>query len=234
MKVLPAIDLINGKCVRLYQGDFSKATQVADDPEAQLQRFIDNGAEMIHIVDLDGAKAGKPVQLPLIARLCTLSSVPIEVGGGLRDLRAVKQYIDAGAGRIVLGTAAIENQNFLQQALDRYRDHIVIGVDAIDGKVATRGWETVTETEDTSFIKQMEALGVKTIIYTDISKDGTMSGPNIEAYKRLKQTTSCHIVASGGIRGMVDLRALSEIGISEAIVGKAIYDRKVVLGGSAS
>ena len=231
MKIIPAIDLINGQCVRLYQGDFSKATQVADDPQSQLQQFIDDGAEMIHIVDLDGARAGQPVQEELIQRLCSLSAVPIEVGGGIRDIDTVKQYADMGVTRIVLGTAAIEDRVFLQNALDVFGDFIAIGIDAKDGKVATRGWENVTETDFITFTKEMEDLGAKTIIFTDISKDGTMSGPNLDAYKQLKQAVKCQIVASGGIRSMEDIQALSDIGITEAIVGKAIYEGRVVLGG---
>ncbi|MGV3489529.1 MAG: 1-(5-phosphoribosyl)-5-[(5-phosphoribosylamino)methylideneamino]imidazole-4-carboxamide isomerase [Tuberibacillus sp.] len=231
MKIIPAIDLINGQCVRLYQGDFSKATQVADDPQSQLQRFIDDGAEMIHIVDLDGARAGQPVQQELIHRLCALSTVPIEVGGGIRDIETVKRYVDMGVSRIVLGTAAIEDSSFLQKALDTYGDYIAIGIDAKDGKVATRGWENVTETDFITFTQQMESQGAKTIIFTDISKDGTMKGPSLEAYKQLKRAVTAQIVASGGIRSMEDLQALSDIGITEAIVGKAIYEGRVMLGG---
>ena len=231
MRILPAIDLIEGQCVRLYQGEFSSSSKVADDPVLQIKQFIENGAEMVHIVDLDGARAGKPVQFELIKRLCSLSSIPVEVGGGIRTIETIKRYINAGVSRLVLGTAAIENETLLQEALDYYADKIVIGIDAKDGKVAIRGWESVTETDYVMFTKRMENLGAQTIIFTDISKDGTMSGPNFEAYKQLQEVVSCKVVASGGIRNMEDLKVLKEMGITEAIVGKAIYEGRVVLGG---
>lgn len=234
MRILPAIDLIDGQCVRLYQGEFSSSIKVADDPVTQIKRFIDNGAEMIHIVDLDGARAGKPVQFDLIKRLCSHSSVPVEVGGGIRTIETIKRYINAGVSRLVLGTAAIENEVLLQKVLDSYANKMAIGIDAKDGKVAIRGWESVTETDYIMFTKRMEDLGAQTIIFTDISKDGTMSGPNFNAYKKLQETVSCKVVASGGIRNMEDLSALNEMGITEAIVGKAIYEGRVVLGGKSS
>lgn len=232
MRIIPAIDLIHGRCVRLYQGDYKKATQVADDPEAQLQRFIDSGAEMVHIVDLDGARTGLPEQLPLIAALCSQSSIPIEVGGGIRNLQTLERYLEAGVSRVVLGTAAIEDKAFLQTALTQYGAAVAVGVDAKEGKVATRGWEKVTETDYLLFSKELEAMGAQTIIFTDIAKDGTMAGPNLEAFQRLKTEVQCRIVASGGIRHMDDIQALSDIGIEEAIVGKAIYEGRIVLRGS--
>lgn len=231
MRIIPAIDLIDGRCVRLYQGDFSRTTQVADNPEAQLERFIQDGAKMIHIVDLDGARAGRPIQFELITKLCSLSSVPIEVGGGIRTIGAIKGYVEAGVSRIVLGTAALEDETFLREALNTYPDIIAIGVDAKDGNVAIRGWEKVTETDYITFTKRMESFGAKTIIFTDISKDGTLAGPNIDAYQQLIKISACHIVASGGICNMADLQRLSDCGIREAIVGKAIYDGSVVIGG---
>jgi phosphoribosylformimino-5-aminoimidazole carboxamide ribotide isomerase len=230
IRILPAIDLIEGQCVRLYQGEFSSSSKVADDPETQLLQFINSGAEMIHIVDLDGARAGIPVQFETIKYLCSRSAVPVEVGGGIRSIETINRYIDAGVSRLVLGTAAIENEALLKEALNSYADKIAIGIDAKGGKVATRGWESITETDYVNFTKRMEDLGAQTIIFTDISKDGTMSGPNFEAYKELQETVSCNIVASGGIRDMQDLIALNEIGITEAIVGKAVYEGRVTLG----
>ncbi|MEB6550300.1 1-(5-phosphoribosyl)-5-[(5-phosphoribosylamino)methylideneamino]imidazole-4-carboxamide isomerase [Heyndrickxia sporothermodurans] len=231
MKIIPAIDLINGKCVRLYQGDFSKTTEVGSDPESQLLRFIRDGAEMIHIVDLDGARAGKPKQYELINKLCSLSTIPIEVGGGIRDIETIDKYVSIGVSRIVLGTAALEREDFLKEALDKYNQYIVIGIDAKKGKVATRGWETVSEIKYIDFAKKIESLGVQTIIYTDISKDGTMAGPNLEELKQISNEVRCNIVASGGIRNMEDLQELEKNGITEAIVGKAIYDGQVKLIG---
>ncbi|SDL70035.1 1-(5-phosphoribosyl)-5-[(5-phosphoribosylamino)methylideneamino]imidazole-4-carboxamide isomerase [Sediminibacillus halophilus] len=232
MKIIPAIDLIDGKCVRLYQGDFSRSTQVGMDPEAQLAAFIRDGADMIHIVDLDGARSGKGSQLELITRLCRLSTVPIEVGGGIRTMDTVERLLKAGASRLVLGTSALEDDAFLKAVLKTYPEHVVIGIDAKDGKVAVRGWETVLEIDFIDFAREMEGLGVKTIVFTDISKDGTLSGPNLQALQQISQAVDCNIVASGGIKDMDDLRKLEKIGIKEAIVGKAIYDGRVSLKGA--
>lgn len=234
MKILPAIDLIDGKCVRLYQGDFSQSTQVASDPESQLAEFIRDGAEMVHIVDLDGARHGESArQYQLIEKLCKQSTVPVQIGGGIRTMETVEKLARAGAGRLVLGTAAVEDEAFLREALEKYREHIVVGIDAREGKVATRGWETVSEVDYITFAKKMESFGVETIVFTDISRDGTMEGPSIDALKELLQAVSCKIIASGGIKDNGDLAELESIGIEEAIVGKAIYDGKVTLKGDS-
>ncbi|SDJ69728.1 1-(5-phosphoribosyl)-5-[(5-phosphoribosylamino)methylideneamino]imidazole-4-carboxamide isomerase [Sediminibacillus albus] len=233
MVIIPAIDLIEGKCVRLYQGDFSKSTEVGSDPESQLAEFIRDGAELVHVVDLDGARSGESRQYQLIKKLCSQSTVPIEVGGGIRSMETVKLLVDAGASRLVLGTSAIENETFLKEALKQYGDKIVIGIDAKNGKVATRGWETVSDIDYIQFAKKMELYGAQTIVFTDISKDGTMTGPNITALQEISEAVSCSIVASGGIRDNTDIAALEKIGIQEAIVGKAIYDGKVRLKGAA-
>lgn len=229
MKILPAMDLIDGKCVRLYQGDFNKTTQVGSDPASQLQTFIDDGAEIIHIVDLDGARSGKPEQIGLITALCAKSTVPIQVGGGIRNLETVESYVNAGVDRIVIGTAAIQNRAFLHDALKKYKKHIVIGIDARNEKVAVSGWEQETEMDYIEFAKQMEQAGVETIVFTDISKDGTMQGPNLVQLKKINDAVSCKIVASGGIRHQKDLDAIAELGINEAIVGKAMYEGTVKL-----
>ncbi|MCT2536365.1 1-(5-phosphoribosyl)-5-[(5-phosphoribosylamino)methylideneamino]imidazole-4-carboxamide isomerase [Aquibacillus koreensis] len=231
MKVLPAIDLIDGKCVRLYQGDFNQTTQVGSDPETQLATFIADGAEIVHIVDLDGARNGEARQYDLIKKLCERSTVPIQVGGGIRTLETIKNLVDAGASRLVLGTAALEDEAFLKAALEEYAEYIVVGIDAKDGKVATRGWETLSEINYIDFAKKMEALGVKTIVFTDISRDGTMSGPNVQALQDLMKAVSCKIVASGGVSKNEDLQALADIGVEEVIVGKAIYEGKVTVMG---
>ncbi|WP_018662144.1 1-(5-phosphoribosyl)-5-[(5-phosphoribosylamino)methylideneamino]imidazole-4-carboxamide isomerase [Heyndrickxia acidiproducens] len=233
MKIIPAIDLIAGKCVRLYQGDFNRTTEVASDPAAQLARFIADGAEIIHIVDLDGARAGSPKQIDLIENLCKLSTVPIEIGGGIRDLETIRKYAEIGASRIVLGTAAIENPDFLKAAVAAFPEKIVVGIDAKNGKVATHGWLSVTEMDDIDFARKMERIGVKRIVFTDISRDGTMQGPNLKALKALLNAVSCDIIASGGITTEEDVKNLSAIGIQEAIVGKAIYEGRIRLKGVA-
>lgn len=231
MIILPAMDLIDGKCVRLYQGDFRRTTEVAPDPVSQLKTFIEDGAQIIHIVDLDGARTGRPEQYPLISELAKISTVPIQVGGGIRNIETVSAYIEAGVSRVVIGTAALENETFLQEALKKYRDHIVIGIDARNGKVATRGWLEETEIDYIDFAKKMEQKGVKRIVFTDISKDGTMQGPNLEQLAAIHNAVSCDIIASGGIRNQQDLKNIEAIGIKEAIVGKAMYEGTVQLRG---
>ena len=233
MKIIPAMDLIDGKCVRLYQGDFSKTTEVGSDPETQIRTFVEDGAQMIHIVDLDGARSGSPSQRELIAKLCSWSPVPVQIGGGIRNLETVSQYIEAGARRVILGTAAVQDEKFLKASLEKYGPNIAVGIDARNRKVAVQGWETETETDYIEFAKRMEKLGVQTIIFTDISKDGTMQGPNLEQLQEINEAVSCSIVASGGIRSEEDLLAISEIGIEEAIVGKAMYEGKIKLRGEA-
>lgn len=232
MIVIPAIDLLAGKCVRLYQGDFNQTEQVADDPFNQLDRFIEDGAEIIHIVDLDGARDQSKRQYELIHQLCERSTVPIQVGGGIRSLETVEQLIKAGASRLVIGTAALDDLEFLIQAVKKYPDAIVVGIDAKNEKVATNGWETVSEIDYIEFAKKIEALGVKTIVFTDISKDGTMSGPNLEQLNTINQAVNCKVVASGGISQYDDLKAVAALGIQEAIVGKAIYQDKITLKGA--
>ncbi|MBU5594168.1 1-(5-phosphoribosyl)-5-[(5-phosphoribosylamino)methylideneamino]imidazole-4-carboxamide isomerase [Amphibacillus sp. MSJ-3] len=231
MRVIPAIDLLNGKCVRLYQGNFNHTEQVADNPIKQLQRFIDDGAEIVHIVDLDGARDQNNRQYRLIEQLCEKSSIPIQIGGGIRTMDTVDQLINNGASRLVVGTAALEDLNFLKQAITKYPEAIVVGIDAKNRKVASHGWETVTAVDYIEFAQQMESLGAQTIVFTDISKDGTMSGPNLEQLEELNSAVNCKIIASGGISQYDDIKAISEIGISEAIVGKAIYQGKITLQG---
>lgn len=232
MIVIPAIDLLNGKCVRLYQGDFNQTEQVADDPFNQLDRFINDGAEIVHIVDLDGARDQTKRQYELIKQLCERATVPIQIGGGIRSIETVEQLIEAGASRLVIGTAALENLAFLKEAVKKYPDQIVVGIDAKNEKVATHGWETVSSIDYIEFAKKIESLGVKTIVFTDISKDGTMSGPNLDQLNKLNQAVNCKIVASGGISQYDDLIAVANLGIEEAIVGKAIYQEKITLKGA--
>lgn len=231
MIIIPAIDIIDGKCVRLYQGDFNRSTEVESDPVYQLEKFIEDGAEIIHIVDLDGARHGDKRQFNLINELCKKSTVPIQVGGGIRSMEIIENLIEAGAERIVLGTAAVENERLLKEALEKYADNIVVGIDAKKGRVATRGWEKESDLQYIEFAQHLEQLGVKTLVYTDISRDGTLTGPNLEELSSLMAAVNCKIVASGGIKDNSDIRALEEIGIKEAIVGKAIYDGNINVKG---
>lgn len=231
MIVIPAIDIIDGKCVRLYQGDFDRSVEVESDPFYQLEKFIEDGAQIIHIVDLDGARHGDRRQFKLIHELAQKSSVPIQVGGGIRSMEIIEKLVETGVDRIVLGTAAVENEKLLKEALEKYGDKIVVGIDAKKGRVATRGWEKESELQYIEFAKHLEELGVKTLVYTDISRDGTLTGPNLEELSNLLQSVNCRIVASGGIKDNADIKSLEEIGIKEAIVGKAIYDGKINVKG---
>lgn len=229
MRILPAIDLLNGQCVRLYQGDFNQSEQVAQDPLKQLATFVEQGADIVHIVDLDGARDPKKRQYPLIKTLVEASSVSIQVGGGIRNITEVDELIDLGVNRVVLGTAAIEDPEFLEEAINKYADKIVVGIDAKGKRVATHGWETVSDLDYIDFARKMEQLGVKTIVYTDISKDGTMTGPSVDQLAALNQAIGCKVVASGGVSKIEDLHELKAIGIEEVIIGKAIYQGAIDL-----
>lgn len=230
MKIIPAIDLIEGKCVRLYQGRFDKKTEVGHEPHIQLSIFQQANAEMVHIVDLDGARAGFPVQKELISGLIHKTNLPIEVGGGIRSIEDIEAYLSAGANRIVLGTSAFQNRNLLVEALRLYGERIVVGIDAKEGRVAVSGWEYMTDIDYCDFAVMVEELGARTIIFTDISKDGTMSGPNMDQLRKLRSAVGCTIVASGGIRTMDDIHLIAALGIEEAIVGKAVYEGTIRIG----
>lgn len=223
LKLFPAVDVLGGKAVRLYQGDYNKETVYANRPLDAAKRFFDEGGEFLHAVDLDGAKAGKPVNDRDIGEMIRLSGMKTEVGGGIRTEDDIKKYLDMGAFRVILGTAALENIDFLSKMAQKYGDGICVGVDAKDGMVATRGWLDVSNVDAFEFLKAVRDLGVKGVIYTDISRDGAMQGTNMEAYRRLKTIEGLDIVASGGICRYEELLTLSDMGVYGAILGKALY-----------
>ncbi|MBQ4187942.1 MAG: 1-(5-phosphoribosyl)-5-[Firmicutes bacterium] len=229
MQIWPAIDLLGGAAVRLSKGDYAKSTVYFKDPSRILEFFEKAGASHLHVVDLDGARDGETVNFATIQTLCRLSSMEIEVGGGIRDEERIKRYLDLGVKRVILGTAAAEDPEFLQEMVGRYVDAIVVGVDAKDGKVAVRGWLNVRELGAEEFCHSCCEMGVSHIIYTDISRDGMMRGCNLPLYERLHQKLRCTLTASGGVSSEEDIRALREIGIEAAIVGKAIYEGKIDL-----
>ncbi|WP_294401480.1 1-(5-phosphoribosyl)-5-[(5-phosphoribosylamino)methylideneamino]imidazole-4-carboxamide isomerase [uncultured Clostridium sp.] len=229
MIILPAIDIIDGKPVRLYQGDYDKKEIVADDIFETAKSFEDMGAEYIHLVDLDGAKSGSSANHELVIKIAQMLNIPVELGGGIRSFETIKYLLDNGVSRVILGTIAMEDEELLKKAVAEYGEKIAVGIDCKDGKVYGRGWLAGSNLDYVDFAKKMESLGVKNIIVTDISKDGTLEGPNVEMLKKLKETVNIDITASGGIRDIENIRDLNEIGLYGAITGKAIYAKTLSL-----
>lgn len=223
MIILPAIDIIDGKPVRLYQGDYSKKEIVADDIFETALSFERDGAEFLHLVDLDGARKGSRVNHELVIKLTQTLTVPVELGGGIRDFETIKHLIDNGVARVILGTAAVEDEKMLKKAVDTYGSKIAVGIDVREGRVSTRGWLENSKANYLDFAKHMESIGVKNIIVTDISRDGTLKGPNVEMLKELKKYIHINITASAGVSSIDDIKALSSIDLYGAITGKAVY-----------
>lgn len=223
MIILPAIDIIDGKPVRLYQGDYSKKEIVADDIFKTALSFESDGAEFLHLVDLDGAKTGSRVNHELVIRLAGTLNIPVELGGGIRDFETIRNLLDNGVSRVILGTAAIEDEDLLRRAVDTYGAKIAVGIDVRNGKVSTRGWLNDSDIDYINFAKHMESIGVTNIIVTDISRDGTLKGPNVEMLKELKKYVQINITASGGVSSIDDIKTLRSIDLYGAITGKAIY-----------
>ena len=223
MIIFPAIDLRGGKCVRLIQGDFAKETIYSDDPQATALKWQNMGAKFLHVVDLDGARAGSPQNLDAIKKILDAVSIPIEVGGGIRTLDDVEKILSLGVRRVILGSVAVENISLVEDAVKKFGDKIVVGIDAKGGFVAVHGWEKSSAVKAEELAKKIVVAGVKTIIYTDISKDGMLSGVNAEIFSELEKKSGAQIVASGGVKSLEDIRALKAAKISGVIVGKAIY-----------
>jgi len=226
MIVIPAIDLKGGACVRLEQGLMEKDTVYSTDPGATARIWQDKGGEMIHIVDLDGAFAGVPVNGEAIRAIVAAVSVPTQLGGGIRDLATIEAYLELGVSRVILGTVAKENPELVREACRKFPGRIVVGIDAKNGFVAVRGWADVTEKKATELAREMEGFGVEAIIYTDIARDGMMQGPNLEATRRLAESIRIPVIASGGISSLKDIEnllAVESSGVTGAITGKAIY-----------
>lgn len=226
MIVIPAIDLKEGRCVRLEQGLMEKDTVYNDDPGAQARSWQEQGGELLHIVDLDGAFAGVPRNREAIRAIVDAVSIPTELGGGIRDLATIEAYLELGIDRVILGTVAKENPQLVREACQRFPGHIVVGIDARDGLVAVRGWADVTEKLATELAKEMEGFGVEAIIYTDIARDGMMGGPNLEATRALAEAITVPVIASGGVSCLDDIASLMTIeqyGVTGVITGKALY-----------
>jgi phosphoribosylformimino-5-aminoimidazole carboxamide ribotide isomerase len=232
MEVIPAIDLLEGRCVRLYQGDYARSQVFNDNPADVAKQWVDQGATRLHIVDLDGAKVGHPVNTQAIAAIVQAVSVPVQVGGGLRDRVGVAQLLSTGVQRVILGTAAVEDHPLVEQLCKEFPGQIVIGIDARNGLVATRGWLETSEVKATDLAGQMAQLGTAAIIYTDIHRDGTLTGPNLEALRELATGISIPVIASGGVSSITDLLsllALEPLGVSSVIVGRALYTGDILL-----
>jgi len=227
MIILPAIDILGGNCVRLKKGEYGTAEKVADDPKKAIDEFAECGAEYVHLVDLDGAKEGKAVNSELICSLVKYAyeryGIFCELGGGIRSMETVCTYLDNGLGRVILGSAALHNPQFVENAVKEYGNKISVGIDALDGYVKTSGWLEGSNAYFTDMALEMEKVGVKNIIFTDISRDGMLSGPNLEQLRQLKETVSIDITASGGIKNIDDIKALNEMDLYGVICGKSIY-----------
>lgn len=228
MFIYPAIDLRDGKVVRLTKGDYDRMEVYSSDPSEIARSFRLAGATHLHVVDLDGAKDGKLCNYEIISKLAA-EDLFVEVGGGIRDEERIKAYLDAGVKRVILGSAAIENPDFAADMAKKYGDAIAVGVDASEGKVAIHGWKTITDVDSLDFCKQLVKNGVTTVIYTDISKDGTLSGTNLEIYGQLSQIEGLSVIASGGITFEHELVTLREMNLHGAILGKALYTGKLDL-----
>ena len=223
MKIFPAIDLFGGQAVRLYKGDYDQMTVYDPEPLNTVRKFEAAGAKNLHLVDLEGAKTGQTTNLPTVEKLAAKTGLFIEVGGGIRNMDTVRRYLEAGASRVILGTAAVTDPDFLAAAVAAYGDKITVGADLKDGKVAIKGWLETSQEGWEAFFDKMQALGVSTIICTDISKDGAMQGTNRELYKLLAQKYTMNIIASGGVSSLEDIQALKAAGVHGAIIGKAYY-----------
>ena len=223
MILLPAIDLLDGQCVRLRRGDFDTAHRVAADPLETARSFEQAGAAWIHMVDLDGARTGSAQNQEIILRIARETSLLVEAGGGIRDMDTVAYYLQNGVSRVVLGSAALENPQLVKKAVEQYGSRVAVGIDAKNGMVSARGWLSDSQTDYLSLAEKMDLAGSGWIVFTDISKDGMMEGPNLSQLSQLRKSVSCRLTASGGIRSLEDLKALDAANIEAAILGKALY-----------
>ena len=229
MKIYPAIDIKDGKCVRLLRGSFDDVTVYGDNPAEMARKWESLGGEYIHVVDLDGALKGHGVNAEAIKEICKTVNVPVQTGGGIRSISDIEAKLECGISRVIIGTKAVSDAEFVKDAVKRYGDKIVIGIDAKDGMVAIEGWEKTSEYQAVEFAKKMEEIGVKTIIYTDIATDGTLMGPNVDAMREMVNNTNMDIIASGGIGNIEHIKALIPTGVEGVITGRALYTGNINL-----
>jgi phosphoribosylformimino-5-aminoimidazole carboxamide ribotide isomerase len=232
VKIIPAIDLKNGRCVRLIQGKEDQETVYGEDPVEIALSFEEQGAEQIHLVDLDGAFRGESKNLEQVKRIAQAVKVPLELGGGIRSLDDISRVFDLGVSFVIIGTIAVKNPKILEEAIERFGNQLILGLDAKDGKVAVSGWVEITEFSDEEFAIQWKQFGIDRVIYTDIARDGMLTGPNLSSLRRMAISTGLKVTASGGVSSLDDLKQLAELerdGVDEVIVGKAIYERQLDL-----
>lgn len=229
MQIIPAIDLRNGQCVRLRQGDYNQETVFGTDPAAMAQRWVAQGAQYLHIVDLDGARQGHPGNAPSIQQIARSSGVPCQLGGGLRTEADIQLALDWGVSRVVIGTRALKDPGWLEEVCRRFPDKVVLGIDARDGRVASEGWLKISETSALELAQKFALLPLAALVYTDISRDGMMQGPNLEAMAEMVRAVSLPVLASGGVSTAEDVRNLSRLGLAGCIVGRALYEGKLNL-----
>ncbi len=229
MRIYPAIDIKDGQCVRLLRGSFDNVTVYGNDPAEMAKKWQAEGGEFIHVVDLDGALKGHGVNAEAIKKICESVSVPVQTGGGIRTMEDIEAKLACGINRVIIGTKAVSDSEFVRRAVEKYGDKIVIGIDAKDGMVAIEGWEKTSEWKAVDFAKKMEEIGVRTIVYTDIATDGTLQGPNVQAMKEMADSVDVDIIASGGVGSIEHIKALLPTGVEGVIVGRALYTDSVDL-----
>jgi phosphoribosylformimino-5-aminoimidazole carboxamide ribotide isomerase len=229
MEVIPAVDIRGGRCVRLYQGDYARETVFSDDPVAMARRWQEEGAPRLHLIDLDGARAGEPLNVEVIGRMVACVDIPCQVGGGIRSLDTVAHYLEMGVAQVILGTVAVRAQTLVAEACYRYPGDIIVAVDSRRGEVAIQGWRERSEERTEGLMARLVELGVPRFIYTDIARDGTKKGPNFAALARVLRAVRVPIIASGGIATLDQLRRLARLNVEGAIIGRALYDGVLTL-----
>jgi len=229
MIIFPAIDLYEGKAVRLYKGDYAQLTVYDENPINTAKKFVAEGATHIHMVDLEGARDGNTPNFETVKQIVTSTDLFVEIGGGIRDMETIDKYLSIGVGRVILGTAAVSSEGFVERAVAKYGDKIAVGADIKDGEIADKGWVEKSGVKSDDFFEKMQKIGVKTVICTDISRDGAMRGTNLELYKSLSEKYDMNIIASGGVSSMDDVIALRKMNVYGAIIGKAYYTGAIKL-----
>lgn len=229
MIIYPAIDIKDGKCVRLVQGLFTDVTVYSDNPVEMSLKFEQMGAQYLHVVDLDGARLGEPQNIPVISQMAGKLGIPVQMGGGIRSIEMIESILSKGIQRVILGTSAVNNPDLVKKAAQTFGNNIAVGIDAKNGLVAIEGWAKTSEFTAIDFAGRMQDLGTKTIIYTDISRDGMLAGPNLKAMEEMVKALDIEVIASGGVKSIEDIKNLKEIGVAGAIVGKALYTGNVDL-----
>ncbi len=227
MIIFPAIDILDGKCVRLIQGDYNREKVYGDSPVEMAKKWEVKGAEFIHIVDLNGAKTGESINKQIIIDIANTVSIPVQVGGGIRSIETMKDYLDNGVSRVIIGTAAITDQSFLQTAVSQFGKQVVVSIDAKNGYVATDGWTDTSDVTALDLVEKLQKVGIQTIVYTDIAKDGMLQGPNLAEQQIINKATNMDVIASGGVTTKEDVENLKKLNIYGTIIGKALYDGKL-------